>query len=424
MRLLVALLVCACPAVAWAQSVPAELSLRQALELAVQRNPTLAAAIEGVAAAEGGAVTARQRPNPALTFETAGRSFLSPAPSPDQHEFLFRVDQELEIGGRRKLRIQAAEQGVAAGAADAANVRRELELVVRRAYFAVVLTVANRQAAQEALTEIDRVIALNRTRLEHGEISGAELRRVQVERLKFQDDVYASELSLRNARAGLLAALNMPDLGQDFRPADTLTTVEAAEAAALAAAAPLTRAAMLESTLSQRPDVQAARVTAQQADTATRLQRALRVPFPTIGAGYRHDAGLASAVIGVTVPLPLFNRNRGEVLKSEAEARRKQFDATAVERGAALDIQQALNAVDVSRQRVAYIEREYLTTARESRDVMLASYRLGAANLIDYLDAQRAFRDTLRTYNQALFDQRVGAASLIAALSITAGRQP
>ena len=71
--------------------------------------------------------------------------------------------------------------------------------------------------------------------------------------------------------------------------------------------------------------------------------------------------------------------------------------------------------MDVSRARVEYIEREYLTPSRESRDIVLAAYRLGTADLIDFLDAQRAFRDTLRTYNRALYDQRLGLFQLAAA---------
>ena len=81
-----------------------------------------------------------------------------------------------------------------------------------------------------------------------------------------------------------------------------------------------------------------------------------------------------------------------------------------------LDVQRALNAVDTNRARVEYIEREYLTNAQESRDIVLASYRLGVANLIDFLDAQRAFRDTQRIYNRALFDQRVSLFELAAAV--------
>ncbi len=418
MRVVLFVLALASPLPLWAQTVPEELSLKQALVLGVERNPTLAAARDGVSAAIGGALTASLRPNPAVTLETSGRSFLSRAPAVDQHELFVRIDQDLDIAGGRRLRTAVAEQGVSIARADLANVQRDLEFAVRRAYYGVVLAAADRQAAQDALVEIDRVIELNRARLQHGEISGAELRRVQVERLKFQDDVFSSELAARNSRSALLALLNVPDLGQSLRATDALTSIDPAASAAVAAATSLSGGSLPGAMLSQRPDVTAARLGSQQANTATRLQQALRLPSPTIGGGYRHEGGQASAIVGMTLPLPFFNRNQGEIARARAEEERAQHVTQAAERAAALEIQQAVNAVEVSRERVTYIEREHLTSARESRDVILASYRLGAANLIDFLDAQRAYRDTLRTYNQALFEQRLSGAALVAALGL------
>jgi cobalt-zinc-cadmium efflux system outer membrane protein len=70
-------------------------------------------------------------------------------------------------------------------------------------------------------------------------------------------------------------------------------------------------------------------------------------------------------------------------------------------------VQQALNARDVARRRVSYVEGEYLKNAREARDIVLASYRSGAATLIDYMDAQRALREALRIQNRARFDYRM-----------------
>ena len=81
-----------------------------------------------------------------------------------------------------------------------------------------------------------------------------------------------------------------------------------------------------------------------------------------------------------------------------------------------LDVQRAVNAVQVNRERVAYIEREHLTTATEARDIVSESYRLGELTLIDYLDAQRTFRDTQRTYNRALYEERLSLFELEAAV--------
>ena len=118
----------------------------------------------------------------------------------------------------------------------------------------------------------------------------------------------------------------------------------------------------------------------------------------------------------VTVPLQIFNRNQGGVARAEAERRRAAQLAEAASTQVRLDVQQALNAMELNAARVDYIEREYLQNAEQTRQTVLASYRLGAATLIDFLDAQRAFRDTVRTYNRALYEHRLSLFQLAAAV--------
>lgn len=400
--------------------VPPRLSLVEALRLASDRNPNLAAARNAVEIAQAQRTDARLRPNPAATFESGSYPlFKSPRPPfLNNQEMTIRVDQEIELAGRRRLRTQAAEAGMSAAEAAFMDAQRRLEFDVRRAYFGVVLAKADLDVAQAALDEIDKVIGLNRARYKQGEISGGELRRIQVERLKFVEDLFAAQLALRNARSALLALFNAPDLAVEFDVADTLDVDESANVRQAPAVRPLPLdiAALRTQALARRPDLLAAQREVQRADTETRLQRALRTPNVTVGGGYRRDFGDNAVVFGVTVPLPLMNRNQGGVARAEAERRQAANLATATATGVLLDLQQAINAVDVSRARVEYIQREYLTPSRESRDIVLASYRVGTAALIDFLDAQRAFRDTLRTYNRALYEERISTFQLAAAI--------
>lgn len=180
--------------------VPPSLSLEEALRLATQRNPTLSAARNVVEIAEARRIDARLRPNPALTFESAAYPlFDSPRPAfGNNQELTFRLDQEIELAGRRNLRTQAAETGVAAAESTFQDQKRRLEFEVQRAYFAVVLAKADLEVAGATLAEIDKVIDLNRARYEQGEIAGSELRRIQVERLTFVDDQFNAELALRS----------------------------------------------------------------------------------------------------------------------------------------------------------------------------------------------------------------------------------
>lgn len=401
--------------------IPQKLTLADALRLAAERNPEFAAARNAVEVAEAQRLDASQRPNPALTFESEGYPlFDNPRPPFASNQTLtLRFDQEIETAGRRRLRTQVADVGVEVTRAQSTDVLRRLELDVRRAYLQAVLAKADRDVASAALGEIDRVITLNRARFEKGEISGGELRRIQVERLKFIDDVFGAELALKNARSALLALLNVADLGYEFDTVESLTDGRPSAGEPLTVSGLpllLDRATLRQQALANRPDIAAARGELTRADTETRLQRALRTPNLTVGGGYQRDFGSNAVVFGATVPLPLFNRNAGGVARAQAERRLAESRSAAVTAAIALDVQQAVNAVEINRARVQYIEREYLKNARESRDIVLASYRVGTADLIDFLDAQRAFRDTLRTYNRALYEERISTFELAAAV--------
>ena len=413
-------------------AVPDKLSLSQAVSIALERNPALAAVQSDVGIAAADRLNASRRLNPAFTFESAGYSLtrLRAPVEANNQQLDFRIDQEIELGGRRSLRTATAQAGVDAAQARVENARRLLVLDVQRAYFQAVLATADRDVARASLDEIDRALGLNRARFERGEIAGGELRRLQVERLRFVDDVFAAELALRNARSALLALMNVGGLGQPFDVTEPL----AAAATTTTPTAPGVVAAVLPDAIggqateivadaiARGPDVIAAQREVVRADTQTRLQRALSTPNLTIGGGYQRISGTHAFLFGATVPLPFFNRNQGGVARAEAERQQAESRVRATELTVRLDVQQAANAVDVNRERVQYIEREYLTTARESRDIIQASYRLGAADLIDFLDAQRAFRDTVRTYNRALYEQRISIFELAAATALPAAQ--
>lgn len=394
-------------------AIPTPLSLADAVTLALARNPDMRGARAGIDAAAADHLAASQRPNPALSVDSAGYpAFESVRPGYwGGQEFTVRVDQELETAGRRRLRREVAAAGQRAAAASAQERARQLGLDVRRAYLAAVLAEADRTVAQTSLEEIDRVIDLNKARLAQGEISGAELRRLQVERLRFVEDGFAADLTLKNARGALLTLLNAPRLDQPLELSDGLKPPPPALGPEIRPVETL-----LDHAFDDRPDVLAAQHALAQAETSTRLQRALRTPSITAGGGYQNNFGSDGVVFGVTVPLPLFNRNQGGIARADAERRAAEARVASTAAMVRLDVQRARNAVDTNRARVDYIEREYLTNARESRDIVLASYRLGVGTLIDFLDAQRAFRDTQRIYNRALFDQRVSLFELNAAI--------
>lgn len=384
--------------------LPSTLTLEDALRMAEARSPIVLAAREGVAASQADVAGAQKRLNPTFALTSEGLLSQRDAPFLDGQEMQIEVQQEIETGGRRGLRTEQARRALAASRASAQDAVRQLRLDVRRAYLQVVLARADEQVARDTLAEIDKVLAINRARYEQGELSGVELRRLQVERFRFADDQFASDLALRNARSALLALLDVRPLDRPFDVVDELSPPSGAQPGGKSSAG---ASDALGQALAGRPDLQAARHEVERTDAGLRLQQALARPNVVVGAGLRRDFGSNGLAFSLGIPLPVFNRNEAGIERGAAERRQAQAQQATAETRVALDVQQALNALDVNRRRLAYVEGEYLKNAREARDIVLASYRSGAASLIDYLDAERALREAQRTLNRARFEHRI-----------------
>jgi cobalt-zinc-cadmium efflux system outer membrane protein len=300
--------------------------------------------------------------------------------------------------------------------------RRQLRLEAARAYFGLVLARLEADNARTALAEVDKLIAVNRLRYQQGEVSGVELRRLEVERMKFSDDVLLAELMERNSRATLLSFLGAGRLDAPLDPTDGFGSQPASSAPSCdQAQAAVDPGALIARALAARADMAAARSEQQRAESEFEFQRALRLPNVTFGAGYRRDFGQGGLAISASVPLPLFDRNPGGIARADAERLLAGRQLQQAGRKVSLEVQLAANALGAMRARLDSIESGYLQKAKEARDGALSAYRSGATDLIDYLDAQRAYRDVQRAYQRAQFDVRVGQLQLDAAVGVPPG---
>jgi cobalt-zinc-cadmium efflux system outer membrane protein len=400
------------PARAQDEHVPARLSLDDALRLAESKSPRLVAARAEIDLAAADAASARVRPNPVLSIESQGYPlWQSPRPSfLDTQELTVRAEQAIDLAGVRRARSRVGDLGVEAARARMEDERRRLRFDVRRAYLQVVLATADLTVARSTLEDLDTVLTINRARFEQGELSGIEMRRLQVERLRFADDLHASDLARKTSGAALLALLGLRPLDAAFEVADDLDAPVAV------------RPAPPADPLAGRPDVEASRRLEARAAAEVTAQAALGAPMPTVGAGWQRNFGVNAFVVGVSVPLPFFDRNQAGVARAAASERLARAKTEEAVTAALLEIQTARLAVESSQARVDYVEKEYLRHAREARDIVLASYRAGAAPLSDFLDAQRAMREAQRVRNRAIVEYRLSLFQLDAALGAPAPR--
>jgi cobalt-zinc-cadmium efflux system outer membrane protein len=142
-----------------------------------------------------------------------------------------------------------------------------------------------------------------------------------------------------------------------------------------------------------------------------------------IGAtfGAKRAAGQTSMVAGVSLPLPIFDPNRGEIARASAERDAAQFELAARERTASAELAGAYDAARLLTERAALLARgangrpPLLARADEGRRIALGAYREGAVSLLQVIDAARAWGDARLAFYQTLYAQHESVAALLVA---------
>ena len=385
------------------------LTLEQALELALRGNPGLRAQAATVESTRAGEITAALRPNPTFTNGTV--------------DFTGGIGWTFERGGKRRRRIDSARLATAGAERDLQDTRRTLVNTVRSAFTAALLARGNLGAAEENLKNFQQVEDLNRVRFDKGEISGGDFLKIALQKLQFQTDVQDANLAYRTARANLRQAVFAPELAQDFEVLGELHT----------APLPRTLADLERQALAARPDLLSAETAVAKAEADVKLAEANAKVDVTASLGWIHTGQsladdqhvqpffsfgqTANAFgTGISFPIPLFDRNQGEIARTRSEVVRAQAAADTVRAQVIADVETAFAALHTSQERVDLYERVYLEDSRRSREIAEYAYRKGATSILDLLDAERTDRATRLAYRQALADNVTRLAQLAAAV--------
>jgi len=376
------------------------LTAEQAVELALQRNLTLRAQSLSIASGKANEVTAGLRPNP--VFVSASQDFTA------------GVSQLFERGDKRQRRIDSARLSTEIAASDFTDVRRDLVFSVRKTFTDALLAKSNLELAQDNLKNFQEVEAINRIRFEKGDISGADLLKIELQKLQFQNDVADATLALKTARTTLRTLINTPELIEDFSIEGELGFREFdASLADLKGLA-----------FRNRPDLRSAEILKKKTDADIRLAIANSYTDVSLALGYHHtEPGIPSSInplfpagsqensvgFGFTFPIRIFDRNQGEIARTRAEALRNQVGS---------EVEIGYSAFRTSLDRVRLYEDIYLNRAKESREIAQLAYRRGATSILDLLEAERTYRGVQLAYRQALANYLTNLYQLSAAVGI------
>jgi cobalt-zinc-cadmium efflux system outer membrane protein len=363
---------------------------------------------QNVALARANLVQAGQHVNPELEITSESYPLFEERPGSflNNQELVARATTTVETAGKRSKRTRVAEQDLSATGSDVENTVRELTLELKRRYYAIALAQSQSQLAQELLQGFDDLIRLNEARYKEGEISGLEFARIKSERLRFFDDLLQSQLFLQNSKVALLELLGQSDLKQQFDAADPLSV----------STPPPGLDELQRLAFDNRADFIAERQRLERNQSQLRLEKALAVPNVLPSFGYKRDFGANTVAAGISIPLPLFNRNQAGVSRATADISRQNFELERVRLSVTRDVLEAEQSFAMQSQRLAAIERDYVPNVQRVRDSAQQSYRQGELDLIGLLDAERTYRETLRTFNTALYERRIALALIEAAI--------
>jgi cobalt-zinc-cadmium efflux system outer membrane protein len=398
-----------------AQSAPAssgrvEWTLDDVLTVVLAQHPLVNAARAQLTAAEGRRQTARALPNPMATYWTENARFpgQSPPTGLDRETSVYAT-MPLEPFFQRSARTAQADGDVQTAQATVTTTEQRTATEAVHGFYQVALAQASLEAAQENRAAIDQLLEYLRNRVAQGATAEGELIRTEVERDRIETEVTLADVELLRAQSALRAFLG------GSATSGRLRVAVPGWRSSRVTLAPLTE--LTAHALAQRSELVASRARTDAASGALALERALVVRQLGATFGLKRTAGINAMVAGVSVTVPIFDRNRGEIQRATGEQLASVQESQWLERSITSEIEAEYLAAERLAARVSALQPSSLARAEESRRIALAAYQEGATGLLQVLDASRALSDARLSYARAL----VAANESLVHLGVLAG---
>ena len=371
------------------------LSLAKAIELALEGNPEVAAAKRQWEATEGQVLQGRSRPNPELAYSLEDTRSKTRTQS-------WQLNLPVELGGKRAARTKAAEKSREQAQAQLAELQATVRANVAAAYFDVLTAqerlVLARDSAALAKSSTDTVSK----RVAAGKVSPVEESKARVAEAGVRVELAQAASEQRNALSRLFALLGRIDAPY---------TVLEGKAENLPSVPSL---ADLQPLISSAPGVVLARIEVDRRKALTALEQSKRVPDVTVSVGMQRSNETQRNVLlfGVSVPLPVFDRNQGnllEALKLEDKAR-DELQAASVRLHS--EVAQGQERLSTITAEVQSLQQEVLPGAKSAYDAATIGFENGKFNFLEVLDAQRTYFTAKSQYLKALGEAHRAAADI------------
>ncbi len=378
-----------------------EYTLDQVIQLALQHNPMMSGAEAVLEQSQGQRVTAGAYLNPTITGLTGRGSIRDPSTGVSITERTITVEQPFEWLGKRAARQRAADAGLAGALAGMDETKVMVMADVKGAFFQLLFAQQEAQLGKENLKTVEDLVRLVHARVSTREAPKFELVKATVELQKSKKDLARADNALLVARTKLNTVTGKA-LGEGFAIQGDFETVRSG----------LDLGLLTAQALERHPILRRQQHVVEQAEFTIEQERASRMPNVAVMGQYHREAGDESIVAGLSVPLPIWYRRQGEIGTAMGAHRRAQAERAQVQQELEQTITQHFQEVRTAQVQIQVFEQGLLFQAKEALDIAQFSFRHGVASLLEVIDAQRVYRQTLLEYAQARADHSIALARL------------
>lgn len=372
-------------------SVPAPVpsravTLAEVIQLAIEANPELSAARREVEAAEGARIQAGVYQNPTLLVELEDQRR-------DTRTTTVLLSQPFELGGKRGARMEAADRAVDVARVQLEGRQADLRANATAAYFATLIAQDRVRLAQASLDLARNGSQAAGKRVVAGKISPVEETKAKVAEANVRLELIQAQGELQTNLQQLRAVTG------------GIATITAVIGDSLAIPKPLPQEAM-EERLLNAPSIRQSRLEVRRLGALADLEKAKRIPDITLNAGAKRDQemGRNQAVVGISVPLPLFDTNRGNLLEALRRQDKADDEARALELRLRAEVGAARQRYESAASEVLALQADILPGAQSAFDAATKGFELGKFDYLDALDAQRTLLQARAQYLRSLAD--------------------
>ena len=386
------------PAGQLAQTPGAQLiTLDQAIQMARDHNHNLLAARTTIQQNEAEEITANLRPDPVLMTDSDFLPIFQPSNLSSDYidniaQFDLGVSYLFERGKKRQHRVQAARDATAVTREQVSDNERTLTFNVATDFVNVELAESTLELANQDLKSFQDTLDITQARYNAGDIGLDDLLKMKLQFLQFQTDVAQAKLARVQGLSDLRQLLGYEQVSADYDVASSFDYQPVSGSLE----------DLQTKALQGRPDLQAAKLGVTAANSQFQLQKAIGKRDITGQINYTHLGYLNDISVFGSMPLPIFDRNQGEIKRAGIAITQAQEQQLYTNGQVLTDVRDAYEGLRANDEIVGLYRSGYLDDSQQSLDITNYAYKHGAATLLDFLDAERSYRATQLGYRQAL----------------------